>query len=207
MYLSVGITSVSTAPKGIYSCIARIMQDSMGDACRKRLEYYVVGAPLASGARGEFQPLRMECPHNLMGRAHTLEHFKEELEGLPDMCIRVQYDVTDGVIDKPHREGTAVLASVGLGGDSTAQPRLEHMKFRLAHRTFQTEQEAVIECRRVVDSVFVKDKRIGESTYLQQAVPVSVVPRQAGDLKPHDNAGLSHPHVGDQLLEASPPGG
>ena len=80
------------------------------------------------------------------------------------------------------------------------------MQLGFAHRSFEAEQEPVVEARWIVDAILVEDQRVGERADLQQAMPVGVVPCQARDLQPHDDARVAHAHLGDQPLKAFPPG-
>ena len=52
------------------------------------------------------------------------------------------------------------------------------MQLRLAHRALETQQQTIVEVRRVVDAILVEDQRAGERRELEQAVPVGVVARQ-----------------------------
>ena len=79
------------------------------------------------------------------------------------------------------------------------------MEFGLAHRSLEAEQEPVVEAGRVVHAVLVENERIGEGADLQQAMPVGVVPRQAGHLQPHDDAGAPHADIAHQALKSFAP--
>ena len=79
------------------------------------------------------------------------------------------------------------------------------MQLRFAHRSFETEQQTIVEVRRIVHPILIEDQRIGQRADLQQAMPVRVVPRQARDLQSHDDAGAAHAHIGHQMLKALAP--
>ena len=75
------------------------------------------------------------------------------------------------------------------------------MQLRLAHRSLEPEQQAVVEVGGVVDAVLVEDQRVGQRADLEQPVPVGGVARQARDLQPEHDSGASHAHLGHQLLK------
>ena len=80
------------------------------------------------------------------------------------------------------------------------------MKFGLAHGSFQPQQQAVIEACWVIDPILIEDQCVGERADLQKTMPVGVVPGQARDLEPHNDARVSHTDIGDQALKTFAPG-
>jgi hypothetical protein len=79
------------------------------------------------------------------------------------------------------------------------------MKLRFTHRALEAEQETIIEMRRIIHSVLVKDQCVGEGADFQQAVPVGVVSRQTGDFESHHNPGMAHAYLSDQTSKTLPP--
>src|SRR5262249_58112619 len=53
----------------------------------------------------------------------------------------------------------------------------------------------------VVDAVLIDDQGIGQSTDLQQAIPVAAGAGQAGSFEAEDSPGLAQPDLSDQELE------
>ena len=49
------------------------------------------------------------------------------------------------------------------------------MQLGLAHRSFEAEQQTVVEQRRMIDAVGVPDQRVGETGEIDEAVPIGVV--------------------------------
>src|SRR5580700_274183 len=76
------------------------------------------------------------------------------------------------------------------------------MELGFAHGTLQPQQQAIIEVRRVVDALLVKDQRIGIGAELEQLLPINRVACQPRDLEPKHDADLAEAHRGDQFLEA-----
>ena len=93
-----------------------------------------------------------------------------EITGLPAPRVRMPYaaawlavgienDATSAVVHQSDRQGHLQLASARLVQDAALQARLQNMQFCFAHRSLQAQQKAVIEVRRVVDSVLIEDER------------------------------------------------
>ena len=62
------------------------------------------------------------------------------------------------------------------------EPSVEHVELRLTHRSFEAEQQTIIEMARVVDSVFVQDETAGQGADLEQAMPVDIAAGKARHL-------------------------
>jgi len=76
----------------------------------------------------------------------------------------------------------------------------------LADLAFHPQQHPIVEVLRVIQAVFVADQRAGQRADLQQPMPVSVVPGQAGAFQAQHDPGLAEGDIGDQPLEAFPVG-
>lgn len=76
------------------------------------------------------------------------------------------------------------------------------MKLGFGHRAFQAEEQTVIEMPRIVDTIFVEDKRIAEGAEFNQAMPVAAGTSQARDLDADDGARAAETDFADQALEA-----
>ena len=75
------------------------------------------------------------------------------------------------------------------------------MQLGFAHRALEAQQEPIVEVGRIVYAVLVENQRVGEGADLQQPMPVGIVPREAGDLEPHDDACATHADIGHQSLK------
>jgi hypothetical protein len=78
------------------------------------------------------------------------------------------------------------------------------MQFRFAHRSFETQQETIIEVCWIIHAVFIKNERVGQSADLQQPVPVGGVSRQAGNFQAQHDASFAQADFGNQLLKPFP---
>lgn len=56
---------------------------------------------------------------------------------------------------------------------------MQYMQLRLAHRSFEAEQQTVVEQCRMIDAVGIPDQRVGEASEVDEAVPIGIVARKA----------------------------
>ena len=66
--------------------------------------------------------------------------------------------------------------------------------------TVQTEQKTIVEITRVVNAVFIGDKRIESSGQLQQLIPIQAIARQTRDLQADNQADFAQRQLRDQAL-------
>ena len=114
-------------------------------------------------------------------------------------------DATVSTVDESAGPRRPQLAAAGLVQDAATKACAQDVQLRLAHRALEAEQQSVVEVRRIVETVFVEDQRVGQCADLQQTVPIRRVAREARDFQSHHEAGAAEPHIGDQSLEAAPP--
>ena len=136
------------------------------------------------------------------GRAGAGEGGKQPPQAMLHLPIGVEHERAIAVVDQAHGRAHLELATARLVQDPALQTRPQHMQFGLAHRALESEQQSVIEVRRVVDAILVADQRGGQRADLQQPMPVHRVASQARDLQAEHDAGMPHADLGHQVLEA-----
>ena len=124
------------------------------------------------------------------------------LDRVLDLPIRIKHQAGVGVVGEPDRQPHLELTTPSLVENAALQAGLQDVQLGLAHRALQAEQQPVVEVRRVVHTIFVADDRARHGGQLEQALPVGVVARQPRDLQAQHDAGMTHRHLGDQVLEA-----
>jgi hypothetical protein len=72
----------------------------------------------------------------------------------------------------------------------------------LCFRSIESQQQPVVEERRMIDTVVVADERVGDAAEFQQTIPVGIVPRQTGDLQAEDDAHVSQCDFASEAGEA-----
>src|SRR5712692_1655321 len=86
--------------------------------------------------------------------------------------------------------------------DSPLQTGTQHKKFSLRHRSLQAQQKTIIECRGIIEPLFIQDQGVGERTNLQEMVPIAGVACEPGDFQPQDQPDLPESNFGNEPLEA-----
>jgi len=131
-----------------------------------------------------------------------IKRLEQQSKGALDLEVRIEHDASCAVVHQPDWQRHLELAAARFVQDAALQARLENVQLGFAHGALQPEQKAVVEVRRGVDPVFVKDERARQSGRLDQAMPVGVVAGKAGDFEPLNNASVAQCDLGHKALEA-----
>ena len=105
---------------------------------------------------------------------------------------------------RPGREYLTVGSFLDLAHLSGVHAQPEQVQLRLAHHAPESEQEAVVVVRGVVDAIRVGDERSPERAQVQKGVPVGVVSGEAARLVAEYYADVPERHLADQLSETLP---
>ena len=82
----------------------------------------------------------------------------------------VQHRLIASVIEKADGQGTLQLRPRrALFKIPPCRRARDHMQFRFAHGSFETQQETIIEVRWIIHAVFVENERVGQSADLPTA--------------------------------------
>ena len=76
------------------------------------------------------------------------------------------------------------------------------MEFCFGHCAFQSEDQAIVKKRGVIQAIAVGEQGIGDGTHVEQAIPIRIAPRQARDLQPKQNPYSSHGDFSIQVIES-----
>lgn len=186
--------------------IAWIPQDLQGIGVDQGAPDQLPAIGSTTDAPGERELMLGKVPHHAHGRTCSIVKSKERLEALPHLAIRMQDDFALGIVGQAHRQGHAQFPAPGLVANAALEAGAQHVQFGLAHGALETQQQPVVEVRRIVQAVFVQNQRIGQGADLQETMPVAAVAGQAGDFQSQHDAGAAQAHLGDQLLKTLPIG-
>jgi hypothetical protein len=82
-------------------------------------------------------------------------------------------------------------------------PSTQDVQFGLAHRTFEAEQEPVVELGGMVDAVGVADEGVGEAAKIEEPIPIGIVASQTGDFESEHDADVPEADFRSQTREAA----
>ncbi len=68
----------------------------------------------------------------------------------------------------------------------------------------QAEQQAIIEGRRIVETIFIQDEGSRQGTDFQQVMPIERAACETGDFQAHHQSHMTQPDLGDQALRIPP---
>ena len=109
--------------------------------------------------------------------------------------------------DKTDGQATAQFPASCLVADATFQPRADDVQLRFTHGALETEQQTIVEQRRMINTVAVTDKSIGEAAEFQQTIPVGIVPGQPRDFQTEDDSYLAEGHFAGHASKSGTLGG
>ena len=76
------------------------------------------------------------------------------------------------------------------------------MQLGLAHRALETEQQAVIEERRMIDAIGIADQCIGKAGEIDEPVPIGVIASEPLHLEPEHKTDACERHFGGETGKA-----
>src|SRR4051794_38716111 len=106
--------------------------------------------------------------YDRIGAARFAKQMKYHFHRASHFCIGVRNDAALLVIAITDREWETQLAFFRLVELAALEARVQKMQLGLSHGPLQSQQEAVVEIRRIVATVFVDYQRRGECAQLQQ---------------------------------------
>jgi hypothetical protein len=78
------------------------------------------------------------------------------------------------------------------------------MKFCFTHGALQPEDQAIVEKRRVIQTIAVADQSVGQAAEIEQAIPISIIACETRDFESQDDADSPEGNFGSQANEAGP---
>jgi len=109
---------------------------------------------------------------DLRHRSQFRELRQDQADDGPDLLVRVEGDATVGLLDVPDRDAGEQSPAAGLVQPAVVHPGLEDVEFGLAHRSFESEEEAVVELGRVIHPVGVGQQDVKQAAQLEELVLV-----------------------------------
>ena len=108
---------------------------------------------------------------------------------------------------EPHGQAAPQFAACGFIANSTFESGAEDMKFCFRHDALQSEHQPIIKKRRMIETIAISDQSVGDAAEIEEAIPVSIVARQARDFEAEHDADMSRaqlPRSGVRSRNASP---
>lgn len=100
-----------------------------------------------------------------------------------DSLIRIHEDFTVlFALDKTNRQPAAQLSMGSFITNASFVPGAYHMQFSFRHGSFQSKQQPIVEKSWLIQSILITDQGVGHTAQVKQAILVSVVSGDSGDL-------------------------
>ena len=176
---AIGLLAKTAATVGVGSGVPRVVQGSCSATHGQRRPAQLPLVSAGRKPRRKQQTLLAEVLDSGAHRAGAREGLEEQMHTLLDPLVGVEHHLPVGSVDEADRQRATQLAAPCLVEEAAPQTGSQHMQLRLAHRTLETQQQAVVEVGRIIDAVLIKDEGVREGADLQQPVPVGRIARQS----------------------------
>ncbi|EFK11836.1 conserved hypothetical protein [delta proteobacterium NaphS2] len=153
------------------------------------------------GALGKLKPGFGKMVHHPVCTARLVERIEKEAHNMLDLAIRIKNNAAPFIVNKTHRQGKSELPFLSLVPFSSLEAGAQEMQLCLGHGPLEPQQELVVEIGRVVNPVLVNDHRVGESTKLQESMPIGRGTGEPGGFQGKDRPDFAHGDVGHQALK------
>jgi hypothetical protein len=135
------------------------------------------------------------------GRSVLLKERKDQTHRSLDLFIGIQHHLPRGIIDQSHGQAKSQFPLFGFRQLASQEPLPQPVKLRLAHGALEAEQEPIIVVTGIIDAFFINDERLGESTNLQEVIPIATGTSQTRHFQTQDGSAMLEPDFSDQGLK------
>src|ERR1700743_2632010 len=101
---------------------------------------------------------KANCPRSA---SQTVEGIEDQAKSGLHSSIGIKVERSVGAVYEAHGRPYFQFSAPRFVDLPAAHPRTKDMQLGLAHCSFQSQQQAIVETRRIVDPVFIKNKRRG----------------------------------------------
>jgi len=118
-------------------------------------------------------------------RTELGEAFEYRPDGAGDGLIRMKQDFPIQFSpNEAYGQTAPQFPTSRLVADATVETSTDDMQLRFTHGALQTQQQSIVEQRRMVHTIVVADERVGDATEFQQTIPIRIVSGQARTSSP-----------------------
>ena len=121
------------APVDVGSSIQRAMQDVQDPLMGETAPDQFIGLLASPPARGKTQVMLGKVTDHGKGRAELLKEREHQTNRFPNGFIRVEHDLTHGIVDQTNGQAKAQLALLRFRQLSSLQTLMQPMEFGLGH--------------------------------------------------------------------------
>ncbi len=147
--------------------------------------------------------MRAEPEPDLARRAQFGEAIKDGANGAGDSLIGMKkYFAVLVAPDKAYGQTSAQLTAGSLVADPAIEAGANDMQLCFTHGAFESEDQAVIEKRRVIEPIAIADQSVGDAAEIEQAIPIGIIAREARNFETKDDADSAESNFGGQACEA-----
>ena len=150
-------------------------------------------------------PMSHQILQQPIHRTQLLELVEQQPYDRLHLLIRVQSQLIPGHTNVSGDRMVQQFSPPGLVQSSLVQPSLQNVQFGFAHGSFQSQEQAVVVVRRIVQTILIGQQGAKQRTHLQQLMPVFAGAGQAAHLDAQHQPHVIQTHLGQQSLKSLPP--
>src|ERR1039458_9807173 len=163
--IGVDLTTILTAAEDVHPRIGWVLEHTQYAAVAQPSPYNLAIPRPAVRSLGKSQSPFREAMYDRIGAARFAKEAKYHFYRAPHFCIGVRNDAALLVVAITDRKREAQLAFFRFVELTALEARVQKMQLGLSHGPLQPEQEAVVEIRRIVATVFVDHQRVAVSAH------------------------------------------
>ena len=160
-------------PVDIGTCVQRTVQDIQHAPMAEANPLQFPSTRSAPMPCGKAQLMFGEVAHHRQCRGVLLEEGEDQVNSFLNGFIGIKDGFAYRIVDQSAWQAEAQLSLFSFGQFATLQSAFEPMEFCFTHCALEAQQESVIVRSGIVDALLINDQRIGESTNLQQMIPIT----------------------------------
>src|SRR5215472_10489636 len=198
--LLIHVTLPTTFSIGVSASIHRIGERIVDGRVRR-------GGPtdlaIRAGSRGEAKTLGAEPEPDLARRSQFRELREPGANGADHRFIGMKANFAVRFSPhKTHRQTAPEFPACRLIADASLESCPQDVQFGFGHNTFQAQDQAIVKKRRMIDAVAITDQSVSHAAQIEQAIPVSMVARHAGDFQSQHDAHTAQGNFGRHARES-----
>jgi hypothetical protein len=110
--------------------------------------------------------------HDLPRRSDPPPEGEHSLDRVTDLLVRTEHNSIVLITIQADRQRQPQLAARGLVAQPTVEPGTDQVQLGFGHRSFEAEQQPIVEIRRRIQPIGVGDQRACQRAQIQQLMPV-----------------------------------
>ena len=187
---------------GICAGVERVAQDREDPVGRRRPPLEFTDAPSAMAAKSQLQVVHDQVSKDRVRGTEFVELLEHEVNHSTCLLVGLLEDLARGCLEVSQGHRQEQLPAIGFIPAAAKQAVSKRHELIFTHCALHSEEQPIVAVGRIVDAVLVAQKRVEDSTDINELMPIFVGPRQPAEFQPQHDANVVQAHFRHQPLEA-----